>query len=142
MRKLLVPVDGSETSLRALRYAISLAQTNGPLTVHCVSVHEEPIIFGEVSVYVSREKIAELQRKQCEGPLQVADELLKKAGVPHATEILEGPIAATIAKHADEIGCDGIVMGTRGMTALGDLLMGSVATKVLHAANVPVTLVK
>ncbi|MEZ4334426.1 MAG: universal stress protein [Myxococcota bacterium] len=142
MRKLLVPVDGSETSLRALRHAISIAQTNGPVSLHVVSVHEEPIIFGEVSVYVSKEKIAELQRKQCEAPLQVADELLKKAGVEHATEVLEGPIAKTIAKRADELGCDGIIMGTRGMSALGDLLLGSVATKVLHHAHVPVTLVK
>lgn len=142
MRKLLVPVDGSETSLRALRHAISIAQTNGPVTIHVVSVHEEPIIFGEVSVYVSKEKIAALQRQQAEAPLKVADELLKKAGVEHTTEVLEGPIAATIARHAEQLGCDGIVMGTRGMSALGDLILGSVAIKVLHAAKMPVTLVK
>lgn len=142
MRKLLVPVDGSETSLRALRHAISIAQTNGPVTLHVVSVHEEPIIFGEVAVYVSREKIAELQRKQCEGPLNVAAGLLDKAGVQYTKDVLEGPIAETIAKRADELGCDGIVMGTRGMSALGDLILGSVAIKVLHAAKVPVTLVK
>jgi nucleotide-binding universal stress UspA family protein len=62
--------------------------------------------------------------------------------VPYEKEILIGNIAEVIARRADELGCDGIVMGTRGMTAIGGLVMGSVATKVVHAANVPVTLVK
>jgi nucleotide-binding universal stress UspA family protein len=38
--------------------------------------------------------------------------------------------------------CDGIVMGTRGMSAVGNLVMGSVATKVIHLTKLPVTLVK
>lgn len=142
MRKWLVPVDGSENSMRALRHAISFAKTNGPISIHVVTAHEEPIVFGEVAVYVSREKIAELQRRQCEGPLATAVAALEAAGVAHTKEILEGPIAATIAKRADELACDGIVMGTRGMSAIGGLLLGSTATKVVHAANVPVTLVK
>lgn len=141
MTKLLVPVDGSENAMRALRHAIALVKPNGG-SIHVVTAHEEPIIFGEVAVYVSREKIAELQRKQSEGPLSRAVQALEGAGVAHSREILEGPIAQTIARRADDLGCDGIVMGTRGMTALGGLLLGSVATKVVHAANVPVTLVK
>jgi nucleotide-binding universal stress UspA family protein len=142
MKKLLVPVDGSENSIRALRHAMALAKAIGSTSIHVVSAHEEPIIFGEVSVYVSREKLAELQQKQSEGPLLTAVKLLEAAGIPHTKEVLEGPIAQTIAKRADELGCDGIVMGTRGMSALGDLLLGSVATRVVHAAHVPVTLVK
>lgn len=142
MQKLLVPVDGSENSMRALRHAIARAKTNGPVSIHVVSAHEEPIVFGEVAVYVSKEKIDELQRKQSEGPLKAAARELDAAKVTYTTEVLVGPIAHQIAKRADELGCDGIVMGTRGMTALGGLLLGSVATKVVHAANVPVTLVK
>lgn len=141
MTKLLVPVDGSENATRALRHAIALVKPNGG-SIHVVTAHEEPIVFGEVAVYVSRDKIAELQRKQCEGPLSRAVQVLEAAGVAHTKEILEGPIPQTIARRADELGCDGIVMGTRGMTALGGLLLGSIATKVVHAANVPVTLVK
>jgi nucleotide-binding universal stress UspA family protein len=142
MTKLLVPVDGSENSMRALRHAISLAKASGSTSIHVVTAHEEPIVFGEVAVYVTREKIEELQRKQAEGPLSMAVQALEAAGVPHTREILVGPIPQTIAKRADELGCDGIVMGTRGMTALGGLVLGSVATKVIHAAHVPVTLVK
>ncbi|MBY0398935.1 universal stress protein [Myxococcota bacterium] len=140
--KLLVPVDGSENSMKALRHAISVARSCAGSSIHVVTAHEEPIVFGEVSVYVSREMIAELQRRQSEGPLSMAVQVLESSGIPHTREILEGPIARTIARRADELGCDGIFMGTRGMTALGGLLLGSVATKVIHEANVPVTLVK
>lgn len=140
--KLLVPVDGSDNSMRALRHAIALAKAIPSSSIHVVTAHDEPIVFGEVAVYVSREKIAELQRKQSEGPLSMAVQALEAAGISHSKEILEGSIANTIAHRADELGCDGIVMGTRGMTALGGLLLGSVATRVIHAATVPVTLVK
>ena len=142
MQKLLVPVDGSENSMRALRHAIARAKSNGPVSIHVVCAHEEPIVFGEVAVYVSKEKIEALQRKQSEAPLEAAARELEAAKVTFTKEVLVGPIGQTIAKRAEELGCDGIVMGTRGMTALGGLLLGSVATKVVHASKVPVTLVK
>lgn len=142
MRKLLVPVDGSDNALRALRYAISLARKNEPIEIHVVTVHDEPDVYGEIAVYVTREKMAELQRQISEAKLVSAEEVLKEAAVPYRTEILIGSIAEVVARRADELGCDGIVMGTRGMTAISGLVMGSVATKVVHAANVPVTLVK
>lgn len=142
MRKVLVPFDGSDNSLRALRYAVSLAKENGPVEIHVVTAHDEPDIYGEIAVYVSREKMAELQRQLSEARLVEAEQILKEAAVPYEKEILIGNAAQVIARRADELGCDGIVMGTRGMTAIGSFVMGSIATKVVHAANVPVTLVK
>jgi nucleotide-binding universal stress UspA family protein len=53
-----------------------------------------------------------------------------------------GNAASTIAKRADELRCDGIVMGTQGRDAMGSALMGSVALKVVHLSKGPVTLVK
>lgn len=50
--------------------------------------------------------------------------------------------APDIVKRAEELGCDGIVMGTQGRGAIGSLLMGSVAIKVVHLTRLPVTLVK
>ena len=142
MHKLLVPYDGSDSALRALRYAITLAKENEPVSIHIVNAHEEPIVYGEIAVYVSHEKMAELQRKHSDDVLATAEKLLKEAAVPYTKEILVGRIAEVITRRADELGCDNIVMGTRGMTAISNLVMGSVATKVLHLANVPVTLVK
>ncbi len=142
MRKVLVPFDGSDNALRGLRYAISLAQENGPIAIHVVFAHNEPDIYGEIAVYVPREKMANLQRKHGEALLEIAEQVLKEAAVPYTKEILIGNLAETIARRADELGCDAIVMGTRGMTAVGSFVLGSVATKVVHSANVPVTLVK
>ncbi|MBL8386260.1 MAG: universal stress protein [Burkholderiales bacterium] len=142
MHKLLIPLDGSDNALRAVRYAIGLARSNGPITVHLVSAHEEPEIYGEIAVYVTRERMAELQQKHSEAAFATAEKLLADAGVAFSREIVTGHIAEAIAQSAERAGCDGIVMGTRGMSAIGNLVMGSVANKVVHLARVPVTLVK
>ena len=142
MKRLLVPIDGSANSLRALRHAIRLVQEHGSESLHLVYAHPEPVLYGELSVYVPREKIEELQRQHGEGILSGGEEILNEAGIDYTREILVGPVAATIARRADELGCDLIVMGTRGMTPIAGMVMGSVTMKVVHFANVPVTLVK
>jgi nucleotide-binding universal stress UspA family protein len=142
MHKLLVPFDGSENAQRALRHAIAVASQNGSGSVHLVHAHDEPRIYGEIAVYISPERMAELQKEESETVLANADAILQKAGISHTKEALIGPVGSVIAKRAEELGCDGIVMGTRGMGAVGNLVLGSVATKVIHHANVPVTLVK
>lgn len=142
MHKLLLAIDGSENAKRALDYAIKLAKENGPVDLHLVTVHPEPVIYGEIQVYVSRERMEELQYKHSEDILRPAEEAVKIAGVSYTSEILVGDIAPMIVKRADELNCDGIIMGTRGMGVIGNLVMGSVATKVVHLTKRPVTLVK
>jgi nucleotide-binding universal stress UspA family protein len=142
MNKLLVPVDGSTASLRALKVAVSLARLSPNASLHLVHVHEEPLIYGEIAVYVPREKMEALQRAHSDGILDAAEAELRDSAVRHTREVLSGPIAPTIAAHAERLGCDAIVMGRHGKTALGDLLMGSVAMKVLHATRLPVMLVR
>jgi len=142
MRKILVPVDGSENALRALSYALNLAKENKAIGLHLLTVHQEPVIYGEIQVYVSREKMEELQRNHSMDILQPAVDAAKAAGVSYTSEILIGDTASMIVKRADELNCDGIVMGTRGMSAVGNLMMGSVATKVVHLTKLPVTLIK
>lgn len=142
MRKLLVPIDASDCALRALQYAIKLAKENGPLELHIVNAHEPPIIYGEVAVYMPEDKAKEAQRQHSEEILRPAVEAAQAAGVTFVSEILVGNVPKTIVRYAEEKGCDSIVMGTRGMGAIGNLVMGSVATKVIHLTNLPVTLVK
>jgi len=142
MNKILIPVDGSNASLRALKAAVALAKLSPNSSLHLVHVHEEPLIYGEIAVYVPREKMETLQRAHSDGILDIAEAELRDSGVRHTREVLSGPIAQTIAAHAERLGCDAIVMGRHGKTALGDLLMGSVAMKVLHATKLPVMLVR
>jgi nucleotide-binding universal stress UspA family protein len=67
---------------------------------------------------------------------------LERERVPHETHVAWGEAAACIARAARRLKCGSIVMGTRGMGAFGNLLLGSTATKLVHLSSVPVTLVK
>jgi nucleotide-binding universal stress UspA family protein len=66
---------------------------------------------------------------------------VKKAGVPHTTDVENGEVAPSLVKKATERGCDGIVMGTQGTGRFLEMMLGSVATKVIHLTKLPVTLV-
>ncbi len=142
MRKLLVAVDGSGAALRALHAAVSLAKLVPDSSIHVVHAHEAPRVYGEVQVYVPPEKMRALQREHSEAFLDRAEAELKGTGLRHTREVLEGPVGRTIAEHAERIGCDAIIMGRHGESALNDILMGSVAMKVLHASRLPVLLVR
>jgi nucleotide-binding universal stress UspA family protein len=142
MHKLLVPVDGSENALDAVRHAVAAAKLGVGASIHLVNVHEAPLLYGEIAVYVPREKMEALQRQHSEAILARAEEIVRQSGAPYTTEVLIGEIAPTIVQHAKKLGCDSIVMGTRGLTRIGDLVMGSIATKVVHLTDLPVTLVR
>jgi nucleotide-binding universal stress UspA family protein len=141
MKNILVALDGSGAATRALKEAIALAKANGA-GIRLVHAHEEPLIYGEIAVYVPREKMAELQRRHSEDILRPAEAELKAAGVKCTAEVLAGPIGQTIAAHAERQGCDLIVMGRHGRSTVSDVLVGSVAMKVLHATRLPVLLVR
>lgn len=140
--KIFVPFDGSSCALRALEHALELARRIEGGSLHVAYAHEEPLIYGEIAVYVPREKMEKIQREQSESLLARADPILKTAGLPYEKEILVGPVAQVLAERAQALGCDAIVMGTHGMTALGKFLMGSTASKLIHLSGIPVTLVK
>jgi nucleotide-binding universal stress UspA family protein len=142
MHKLLVPVDGSETALRAVRRAIGLAKLMGQASIRLGHAHDEPRVDGEIAVYVPPEKMAAMQREHSEAILAEAERPLRESGVAYTKDIAVGRAAQAIAELADKLGCDGIVMGTRGHSTIGNLPLGSVATKVVHLTKLPVTLVK
>jgi nucleotide-binding universal stress UspA family protein len=142
MKKILVPMDGSTAAMRALKQAIALARLSPGGSIHLVHAHEEPLIYGEIAVYVPREKMDALQRQHSEALLAPAEAEVKAAGLACTKEVLSGPVGQVIAAHGERLGCDLIVMGRHGKTALGDLLVGSVAQKVLHASKLPVMLVR
>jgi nucleotide-binding universal stress UspA family protein len=142
MRKILLPFDGSENALRAGHYVVSLARDESPALVHLVTVNPDPVVYGEAALYIDLQKLAELQREHSEQLLKPAEELLSRAGVSYRKEILTGDVGRTIVEHAEDLGCDVIVMGTRGMGPLSSLIIGSTAMKVVHLTKLPVTLIK
>lgn len=142
MRKFMVPFDGSENSLRAVHYAVSFVRDESPAQVYLATVNPQPVIYGEGALYIDPRKLEQIQREHSERLLEAAADVLSKAGVSYRKEILTGDVAPTIVARAEELGCDAIVMGTRGMGALSGLIMGSIATKVVHLTKLPVILIK
>lgn len=140
MLKLLLPSDGSDHAEAALRHVILLHRAGVVAGVRLLNVQVP--LPGDVSAFVAADVIADHHREQSDQALAGAVEALGEAGVPFQTEHAVGPVAATIARVAAERGVDQIVMGCHGYGALGGLVMGSVASRVVHLAEVPVTLVK
>jgi nucleotide-binding universal stress UspA family protein len=73
--------------------------------------------------------------------LAPARKLLDAAGIHYVPHILIGEIAQSLVGHVQKTGCKMLYMGTRGMSAMSNLMVGSVATKVLHLCPVPVVLI-
>jgi nucleotide-binding universal stress UspA family protein len=142
--KLLLAVDGSGSAVRATRNLIeTAAQWTEPPEVELLTVHHAvPPVDGFSGTAGSGDRIDRDYRKEGEKALAPSRELLEAAGVKFTAHVLVGEIASTIVEHARNAGCQMIYMGTRGMTTISNLVLGSVATKVLHLARVPVALVR
>lgn len=143
MLKLLLAVDGSDCSGRAVDHFIErMNWFKGGLEIHLLNV-QNPIPYGNrVSSVVGHEKLQEYHQEEGLAALKQARAKLDKAGVKYHHHIGVGEPAEIIAQYAKEKGCDEIVMGTRGLGTVQGMLLGSVATKVIHLASVPVMLVK
>lgn len=141
MLKILIPVDGSDNALRAVRHAVFLARCNTEIECYLLNV-QEPIV-GRIRAYRSQEEIEQLEIEEAEQALRPAREILDTAGIPYSATCVVGEISQAITDYAETAGCNAIFMGMRGMgLVVGPLIMGSVTCKVVHTTKVPVTLVK
>lgn len=141
MLKILLATDGSEQSLRAAPHAIRLHQANGPIELHVLNV-QIPIQSGHARMFVRQEDLQAYYQEEGDRSLSAVCKMLDQAGVPYRRHMVVGPVAETIARHAREQHCDQIIMGTHGRSALTHMLMGSVASDVVRASDVPVLLGK
>jgi len=140
--KVLIPIDGSENALRAVAQVLDhLDWYREQPEVHLLNV-QLPVASGAVKMFISSDQLRDYYDEEGEKALNVARDAVKAAGVPCHARVAVGDVAATVAQYARDNGCAMIVMGTRGMGALGNVLLGSVATKVIHLAPQPVLLVK
>jgi nucleotide-binding universal stress UspA family protein len=142
MYRILVPVDGSDVALRALDYAVRLVRLigEGEAEIHLVNV--QPPMTGSVGAFVGSENVARFLQEESDNAMAGARQLLEREGLPVHAVMRVGSAGEAIAVHARELPCDEIVMGTRGLGRIGSLVLGSVATQVVHLAECPVTLIK
>jgi nucleotide-binding universal stress UspA family protein len=141
MTKVLLPVDGSTFSERALDYVLEMAKGEEPIQVHLLTV-QLPIDSGHARMFVSDDDIAAYHRDEGMAVLKPYMERLDAAGVSYNWHVLVGHVAQSIARFAKEQKFDKVVMGTHGRSGLTQLLMGSVAQNVIRRLKIPVALVK
>ncbi|MFO1425905.1 MAG: universal stress protein [Steroidobacteraceae bacterium] len=140
--EVLVAVDGSEAARRALRFAIELARRAPGMTLHLLTVRPAPIVYGEVEVYLGRERAAARGAERASEILTPLLSELSAADVPFDSESIEGDIVETIARRCRELGCGQVIMGTHGRSRAANAVLGSIAAGVVHRVDVPVTLVR
>jgi nucleotide-binding universal stress UspA family protein len=142
MRRILVAIDGSDGSMRALDFAARQASYAPAAELHVLTIQPAAAANTAWEIYVSAERLQEIAAERSRAILDAAAERLKGVSFRAQFEQLTGEPAETIADRAAELDCESIVMGTHGLGKLGVLLMGSVAQRVLHYARLPVTLVR
>lgn len=143
MLKFLVPVDGSEPSEQAVKELLRYLSWIGPeVELHLLNV-QPPLPYGRrVSSAVGHNRIVQYQQEEGLAALKSARAVLDKAGLGYEYSVTVGDPADAIIEYAKAKGCDQILMGTKGMGALSGVVMGSVATKVVHLSPVPVLLMR
>ncbi len=143
-RRILVPIDGSETSDRALREAIKLSNREAQLRLVYV-LEEIYLLDAEGYAYIDYAALQQAVRNTGERTLALAAEIVRQAGAMAETALLEASgerITSVIVSEAQQWKADLIVIGTHGRSGLNRLLLGSVAEGVVRAASVPVLLVR
>lgn len=142
MLNLLVATDGSDNGNRVTEHVIRIAgRSTEPLEVHLLNV-QVPLASVHVKLFISQDDLNAYYHDEGMAALRSGREKLDAAGIKHWFHVGVGDPAEVIVRYAAEKGCEQIVMGSRGMGTMANLVLGSVATKVIHLAKVPVLLVK
>ena len=140
--KILLPIDGSKSSLHAAKYVAKMAKNSrSPTTVTLVNVHDD-VGLGHVKQFVAKSVVDDYFREVSEKELKDAKKVLDSAGVKHTIAIQRGHVAEEIMALANKDKVELIVMGVKGRSGFVDILMGSVARRVSSSAKQPVLLIK
>ena len=152
--KILVPLDGSAHSVRALEKAVQIAKKfSGKVTlIYAYSVSMQPIILPEpttlgsptIPILTAAEisRVVEAARTTGERIQKDGEAKAKTEGVAVEAMLVEGHAVQEIVRTAKEDNFDLIVMGARGVSHIRSLLLGSVSDGVIHHALCPVLVVK
>lgn len=138
LKKILVPIDFSDLSRKALHYAISFAQQFGA-EIYLLHVVEIIIPTPEVVVAESEYLNVKVREQAAKELSEWRKEIVR---VPVRSTIRDGSPFRQITEAADEINADLIVLGTQGRTGLSHLFIGSTAERVVRHAPCPVMIVR
>lgn len=140
--KILVSYDGSKQAKKALDKAIELAALNTSMKLEVLQVYDYMHLYVADALIQGTSQMDIEALKYAEKSVEEAKERLQ--GIPNSSnvELRQGPAARTILEYAKEAGCDLIVIGSRGLGAIGEIVLGSVSHNVVQHAKIPVLVIK
>jgi len=138
--KILVAYDGSQTAEKALDSALKLAKLNHYSKVDVIHVFNLPTYFVDTAVFIPPAAV--------EDKAQYTEQITEKIKTVAADltnihiEVRSGAITKEILNYAEETGADLLVVGSRGLNAIGEFVLGSVSHNIVQHAKIPVLVIK
>ena len=143
LKKILIATDGSETSMRAAKMAVSIGKISGAAVtaIYVVDVHRLAQLPGYAAMPGLKDNLMQLMHKEGGEAMEEIEDMARDAGVAYERALAEGDPGEELLKLCNDSGFDMIVMGTIGRSGLTRFLLGSVAEKVVRHSHVPVLVV-
>jgi nucleotide-binding universal stress UspA family protein len=138
--KFLIPLDGSELALDAVRYAVRLVHAGLHASFVLANVEEPAGVVGLLMMPDAQAR-EEVNQHLGNEALEAGAALLEAAGARFEREVRTGYAKPTLIDIAECYDCDAIIMSARGVGAVRGALLGSVSLGVLHSSKIPVTIV-
>lgn len=137
-KRLLLAVDGSENSLRATDEAVKIASLISDCRIEIIYVVDYSKSKNEILHSQGKEELEYTRRKK----LSPIEEKVKSKNIEYKLEILHGYPGPTIIEYANKEKVDMVVIGSRGLNSLQEMVLGSVSHKVMKRVNCPALIVK
>lgn len=140
MLKILIPVDTSNASKYAIKHVIHRAWTGEALDIHLI--HVQPRLSRYVARFVARSNRQAYYTERSAKALDAAGKLLERAGLRYsAVQVSLGDPSREIVRYAESNRFDGILMASARLGSVSEMILGSVAAKVLRTSRIPVEVV-
>ncbi len=140
IKKILIPTDGSEHSIRAAQYGIGIAKIVGAQVIAVFVVDE--FVLDQIAKITERETAERELKTDGKANVNFVKDIAGKEGISATTLIAEGRPFERIVHVAKDLNVDLIVMGTYGRRGAERILIGSVTERVIEYASCPVLVIK
>lgn len=143
LEKILIATDGSEASRHAANLGLSLAKQSGGAVIAAYVVDIQRIVnlHGYAAMHGLKERLLKAMLKEGKEAVEYIHERAEDEGISCCEVILKGDPGDELVRHSKETGADILVMGSIGRTGISRILLGSVASKVVRHAEIPVMMV-
>lgn len=139
MFNILVPVNGSEDALLAVRHTLGLVSLRGDIQVHLLNV--QPRMNRHAGKFLSRRTLVQMREETGRQRLGQAEDLLRESGVNYRSTVMAGEPSSAAAQYAIDNDIKQIVVGTARRSTLMRLLAGSFTNELVRRVSVPIAIV-